>query len=259
MRWRVVVVFGLVGLWSAPCLAQRSLDRAEEQLELAEFEEAARLLEEVADDPSARLDRSAVARLFRLRAVVRSALGRDRDANRDLTALVIVLEGREPGALPQALRRRFDRLRAQHGQDTLRVRVGIRPLGGREVRARVTADDAESGVVQRTELVCRAGGQEVASSDSGMVTIRGEDELECEGRAFGPGGWEIDTSTARWRSGDPDEGTETPPNGGGIDDTTLIWILGGAGAAVLVGVLIGVVAYAASDTGVGGPIWVPRM
>lgn len=258
MRTRVAVLFGVIALWSGPALAQGSLDRAEEQLELAEFEEAARLLEEVADDPSAGLDRGAVARLFRLRAVVRSALGRDRDATRDLTALVIVLEGREPGALPQALRRRFDRLRAEHGQDTLRVRVGIRPLGGQEVRARVTADDAESGVVQRTELVCRAGGREVASSDSGMVTVRGEEELECEGRAFGPGGWAIDTSVARWRSGDPD-GTEEPPPGGGIDDATLIWILGGAGAAVLVGVLIGVVAYAASDSGVGGPIWVPRM
>ncbi len=255
MRTAIALGLGLVAVLPGPASAQGSLDRAEEQLELAEFEEAARLLEEVADDPSAGLDRAAVARLFRPRAVVRSALGRDRDTTRDLTALVIVLEGREPGALPQTLRRRFDRLRAAHEQETLRVRVGIRPLGGGEVRARVTADDAESGVVQRLELGCRAGAREVASSDSGTVTIRGEEELECEGRAYGPGGWLIDTSIARWRSGDPD--TEAPVGGGGVDET-LLWILGGAGAAVLVGVLIGVVAFAVSGTGVGGPIWVPR-
>lgn len=252
----VLALLGLFALVTPLAHAQSSLDRAEEQLELAEFEEAARLLEEVADDDRAGLDRDAVARLYRLRAVVRSALGRDRDVTRDLTALVLVLEGREPGALPQSLRRRFDRIRAAQGQESLRVRVGIRPLGADEVRARVTADDGDGGVVQRTELVCRAGGSEVASSDSGEVTVRGEVELECEGRAFGPGGWEIGTSTARWSSGESD-GTDDPPPPGGIDET-LIWILGGAGAAVLVGVLIGVVAFAVADTGVGGPIWVPR-
>ena len=249
---------GLVALCATPVEAQATLDRAEEQLELAEFEEAARLLEEIADDAGARLDRAAVARLFRLRAVVRSALGREREANRDLTALVLVLEGREPGALPQALRRRFDRARIAHGQDTLRVRVEIRPLGADEVRASVAADDADSGVVERTELTCRAGRREVASSDAGTVTVRGESELECEGRAFGPGGWEIDRSVARWRSGEPEAGgDEGGARAGGVDET-LLWVLGGAGAAVLVGVLIGVVAFAASEAGVGGPVWVPR-
>jgi len=239
--------------------AQSTLDRAEEQLQLADFELAARTLEEVADDPGADLDRDAVARLFRLRAVVRSALGRDRDANRDLAALVLVLEGREPGPMPQTLRRRFDRLRRAGGEQRLGVRVSIRPLGDEDVRARILTDDESGVVVQRTELSCESGGSEVASSDSGMVTIRGQSELECRGRAFGPGGWRIDESVARWRSGEPDlgdPGTEDP-GGAGIDET-LIWVLVGAGAAVLVGVLIGVVAVAASTSGVGGPVWVPR-
>lgn len=239
--------------------AQSTLDRAEEQLQLAEFEEAARALEEITDDSSAGLDRDAVARLFRLRAVVRSALGRDRDADRDLAALVLVLEGREPGPMPQTLRRRFDRLRRAAGEPHLGVQVSIRPIGDEDVRARILAEDPSGAVVQRTELACESGGREVASSDSGMVTIRGEAELECRGRAFGPGGWRIDESVARWSSGEPDitDPGDDDVGGTGIDET-LIWVLVGAGAAVLVGVLIGVVAVAASTSGVGGPVWVPR-
>jgi len=239
--------------------AQGTLDRAEERLQLAEFEEAARILEEVADDSSAGLDRDSVARLFRLRAIVRSALGRDRDANRDLAGLVLVLEGREPGPMPQTLRRRFDRMRRSAGEPQLGVRVSIRPLGDEDVRARIVTDDDSGVVVQRTELSCESGGREVASSDSGMVTIRGESELECHGRAFGPGGWRIDESVSRWSSGEPDvtDPGDGDDGGTGIDET-LVWVLVGAGAAVLVGVLIGVVALAASTSGVGGPVWVPR-
>jgi len=254
----------LWGLFAPKALAQgdgseaSGLDRVEQELELAEFEEAARLLQEIADDSRAGLDRDGAARLLRLRAVVRSALGRDRDANRDLASLVLVLEGREPGPLPQSLRRRFDRLRVAFGDRTLRVRVGIRPLGATDVRARVTAEDGEADVVERLELSCRSGAREIASSDSGTVTVRGERELVCEGRAFGPGGWLIGASTARWRSGtepaaDPSPGLAT----NGIDEV-LLWGLGGAGVAVLLGVLIAGITVAASSSGVGGPVWVPR-
>lgn len=232
--------------------AQTSLDRAEELLELAEFEEAARTLEEVADDDSAGLDRQGVVRFYTLRAVVRSALGRDRDAGDDLAALVTVLEGREPGALPPSQRTQFDRLRRQSRDETLRVRLMIRPTEEGEVSASLTVEHDPGSVVRRTELVCRSGGREVASADSGRVTIRGETELECQGQVLGPGGWEAGRSTARWRS--RETGGEIPAP---LDDVT-IGALAGAGAGVLLVVLIGVIAYAASSTGVSGPIWMMR-
>ena len=253
-----IALFLLLALVAPRAAAQTGsahLDRAEEQLELAEFENAARVLEEVADDPGAGLDRDGVARLLRLRAVVRSALGSDRDATRDLASLVVVLQGREPGPLPSTLRRRFDRLRRAHGSETLRVRVGIRPVADADVRARVTADEGQADVVVRTELSCSSGDREVASSDSGTVTVRGESELVCEGRAFGLGGWRIGSSTARWRSGSP---TSVGPATAAFDDELLVWALAGAGAAVLVGVLIAAIAVATSNSGVSGPIWVPR-
>lgn len=237
-------------------LAQPSLDRAEEQLELAEFEEAARILEEVVGDAGAGLDRDAVARLYSLRAVVRSALGRDRDVGRDLAALVTVLDGREPGALPSGLQRRYERLRRQLGDAPLRVRLRIRPVGDHDVSARLSIDDDPGDVVRRTELVCRSGSRDLASSDSGRVTVRGAISLECEGRAFGPGGWEAGRSTARWRSGEgPGEIPEPGPVG--IDEALLL-ALAGAGAAVVLAVLVAVIAYAASSTGVSGPLWMMR-
>jgi len=232
--------------------AQASLDRAEEQLELAEFEEAARILEEIADDDSARLDRQGVARFYTLRAVVRSALGRDGDAADDLAALVTVLEGREPGALPPSQRTQFDRFRRQSRDEALRVRLMLRPSGVGDVSAQLTVDHDPGDVVRRTELSCRSGGRDVASSDSGSVTIRGESELECQGRALGPGGWEAGRSTARWRS--RETGEEIPLR----VDEAWIWALAGAGAGVLLAVLIGVIAYAASSTGVSGPLWMMR-
>lgn len=239
-------------VWLAPvtAAAQASeLSRAERLLENAEFEAAADVLETVAES-DAGLDRAEVAELLRLRAVVRSALGRDRDADRDLDALARVLDGREPGALPDPMRRRFDRHRRR--AEPIAARVLISPEGDR-LAVRLRIDNDPSGLVRRQELVCRADGREVASTDADRLTVTGQRELECRAVLYGPGAWRAAEASTTWRGGGDDGGSGEL----GWLDENWPYLVAGAGGAVALVVLISIIAYAAGPTGVSGPMWVP--
>ncbi len=249
-RWAAVLSTGLAlaaQLWAPVAAAQDDLATAERLLENAEFERAADLLESIAESDRG-LDRAGVAELLRLRAVVRSALGRDRDASRDLASLARVLEGREPGALPDPLRRELERHR--RGARPIEASVRIQPEPGGPVLVRLETEGDPSGLVRRTELVCTSGGREVASTDSDRLSVTGERELECAAALFGPGGWRAAEASARWRGADA--GGEAPS----WLDENWGYLAIGAGAAVALVVLISVVVYATAPTGVSGPVWV---
>lgn len=242
-------------LWLAtPVTSEAQADeltRAERLLENAEFEAAADALETVAESDVG-LDRAQVSELLRLRAVVRSALGRDRDADRDLAALASVLDGREPGPLPDALRRRFDRHRRR--ARSIDARVLISPGEDTQVEVRLVVDNDPSGLVRRQELVCRADGREVASTDADRLTVSGESELECQAALFGPGAWRAAEASTTWRG--------TTSGGGGEEELDWFgenwpYLVAGVGGAVALIVLISVIAYLAGPTGVSGPMWVP--
>lgn len=237
----------------ARVVAQPSeLREAESALENAEFERAAEILEELADSERG-LDRADVSELLRLRAVVRSALGREREADRDLLALAQVSEGREPGALPDAMMRRYDRYR-QRVPGPIRASVLIRPAADR-VEVELEIEDDPTELVRRREMVCRAGSRVVASTDALELTVRNESELRCDARVFGPGGWLAAEASTSWRSSNG--GASTP--GGEPDWLEQNWtyLLAAGGGLVALIVLIAVVAYVAAPTGVSGPIWVP--
>lgn len=228
--------------------AQDALDRAERQLEEAQFEQAAETLSEFSEGEGP-LERDAVARLLRLRAVVGVALGRDRAVRRDLVALAAVLDGREAGPMPRQLASQLARARNRvSGPPDIRVRIDARENGA--LRARLRLGDDPGGLTQRTLLVCSSGGSELARTEAGDVDLGVQSEVVCEATAFGPGGWVMDTAEARRASSDE------IADGGGTD-FVLPAILGGVGAAVLIGVITGIVIGTTAGRGVGGPMWTP--
>lgn len=254
--WRTHLTYGLALGLSLSALAPRAqaqhgdLAMAERLIENAEFEQAANLLQSIADQ-NAGLSREDVAELLRLRAVVRSALGRDREADRDLAALARVLAGREPGPLPDMLQRRYERHR-RRVRGTIEASVLIEPRADGEVTVRLEIDNDPSRLVRRQELVCYAGDREVASTDADRLTVSDQTELRCEAAAFGPGGWRAAEASTTWRSSDP----ETPGEPSWFDESWPYLVGGGAGAVGLI-VLISVIVYATAPTGVSGPMWVP--
>lgn len=234
-------------LFPAVASAQDALDRAERQLEEAQFEQAAETLSELSESEGP-LDRDAVARLLRLRAVVGVALGRDRAVRRDLIALAAVLDGREAGPMPRQLASQLSRARSRvSGPPNIRVRIDADAGGG--VRARLRLGDDPGGLTQRTELVCSSGDDELARTEAPDVELGAQSEVVCEATAYGPGGWVMDTAEARRATAED--------LGGDGTDFVLPAILGGVGAAVLIGVITGIVIGVTAGRGVGGPMWTP--
>lgn len=240
------LILGLAVCGSAS--AQDPLSAARAELDAARFEDALRLYDALAS-ADAGLDRGALVRLLRDRALARAAL-RDHDGARaDLTALFSLDPEAQLGdEAPPSLRVLAEEVRTQTGAP-LAVRAEASPVdGGYVIRTEVEGDPA--GVLREIRIrELRDGGVETHTGE--RVHVATDGALRYVVEAVGWGGAvvaSIGTPTSPRIIG-PAASPMAPPPPDGDDDVGL-WVgVGvGAGVAVALAVVLAVVLTMPSDT-----------
>ncbi len=211
-------------------LAQPRLDEARERFYAARFDDAAARFDEVLARPD--LDVETAVEAHRYRAALHLLAGEEVEARRHARAAV---------ALDPAVRAPEGVSRVEPVFEAARAslpdapsRVSIQAGEGRQVRAVI--DPYVAALFAELELRC--GDTREVGSGARVSVEAPPDAIDCQARALTAGGAALLTERLTL------DGTASE------EDVTLYAILGGAGGAVLLGVVIAVVAAVASDDGV---------
>ena len=241
--------------WLVPLCASAHplVDEARRYFEQAELERALEVLDraERADD----LTPEDAGTLYETRALVYSALQQTSAVQRDLRRLAIVAPERELGpSAPPELREFYARLR-QEGVSAPEIHAEAALVDGRVVIRGVAGEDP-LGLLRSLRLGGRsAGAPAFALLDAGQLTLEPPtiSPAAYYAQAIGPGGVVLAS-----------DGSPTDPllfsfqlsDGGlGGGDELLLWVLIGAGAAVVVtAIVIGAVAASAGPSDLTQPI-----
>lgn len=228
------VIVGLALSVASPASAQ-TLDEALEHFYGARFDDAAEALDAVLASDA--LDLPAAVEAHRYRAALYLLAGDDVEARRHARAAVALDPQIAP---PEGVSRAasvFDAARASLPDAPARLAIRAREVdGAREVEASVAPHVPT--LVGEVSLRC---GEDEAREPGASARLTVLDAASCDARAYSPGGAALLREALTLDALDESDG---------LDETTLIGLLAGAGGAVVLTVIIVAVAVALDPPGV---------